>query len=292
MYENCKICPRRCGVNREEAVGYCKSLENVRVARVGLHLWEEPCISYGKGSGTIFFSGCNLRCVYCQNHDISNDVKGRDISIDKLCDEMKRLEALGAVNINLVTTTHYSLSVARALEKVKTELSIPVVFNTGSYDLVETLKLFDGLVDIYLPDIKYYSQTYSKKYSSCPDYFEVAISAIKEMHRQTGYASIDENGRMKSGVLVRHLVLPSLYRDSFEILNALAREFVPSKMTVSIMNQYFPTYRASEFPEINRHTTTLEYQKVVNYALKLGFVHGYTQERTSAKEEYVPNFDY
>lgn len=292
MYENCKICPRRCGVNREEAVGYCKSLENVRVARVGLHLWEEPCISYGKGSGTIFFSGCNLRCVYCQNHDISNDVKGRDISIDKLCDEMKRLEALGAVNINLVTPTHYSLSVARALEKVKTELSIPVVFNTGSYDLVETLKLFDGLVDIYLPDIKYYSQTYSKKYSSCPDYFEVAISAIKEMHRQTGYASIDENGRMKSGVLVRHLVLPSLYRDSFEILNALAREFVPSKMTVSIMNQYFPTYRASEFPEINRHTTTLEYQKVVNYALKLGFVHGYTQERTSAKEEYVPNFDY
>lgn len=286
------MCPRRCLRDRTLEKGFCGGDSNIRVARVGLHEWEEPCISYGKGSGTVFFSGCSLKCVFCQNHEISSGLKGRDITSDELADIFLAVRDIGAANLNLVNPTHYSYDIIKALEKVKDSLGIPVVYNTGGYDSVETLKGFSGLVDIYLPDIKYYSSEYSLKYSGAKDYFDVAFSAIEEMFSQVGYAQFDAEGHMKKGVLIRHLVLPTLYRDSMAILDRIAEKYDTQKVYISIMRQYFPTHRAYEFPEISRKLTTLEYEKVVGHAKKLGLVNGYTQEKSSAKEEYVPNFDF
>ncbi len=286
------MCPRECLRDRNYEKGFCGADNNIRIARVGLHLWEEPCISYGKGSGTVFFSGCSLKCVFCQNHEISSGLRGRDVSADELSDIFLRVRDMGAVNLNLVNPTHYSSDIARALDKIKDKLGIPVVYNTGGYDKVETLKKFSGLVDIYLPDVKYYSREYSLKYSGAGDYFDIAIKAVSEMLRQTGYPEFDDDGHMKKGVLVRHLVLPTLYRDSMTILGKLSECFDASKMYISIMRQYFPTHKALDYPEISRKLTTLEYQKVVKCAESLGFTNGYTQEKSSAKEEYVPDFDF
>ena len=288
----CTMCPRKCGRDREKERGICGADKNVRIARVGLHEWEEPCISYGKGSGTVFFSGCSLGCVFCQNHEISGGLSGRDVSPEELCDIFLSVRDMQAVNLNLVNPTHYSLDIARALYKIKEKLGIPVVYNTGGYDSTETLKEFYGLVDIYLPDIKYYSPEYSLKYSGAKDYFAVAEKAVSEMFSQVGYPVFDNEGHMKSGVLIRHLVLPALYRDSMAILDSLANTYDREKLYVSIMRQYFPTYKAFDFPEISRRLTTLEYQKVVNHARSLGIVNGFTQEKSSAKEEYVPKFDF
>jgi len=292
MTEKCTLCPRECKRDRTKEKGFCGANSYVRIARVGLHEWEEPCISYGKGSGTVFFSGCSLRCVFCQNHEISSGLRGRDVTADKLCDIFLSVRDMGAVNLNLVNPTHYSLDIAKALYRVKDKLGIPVVYNTGGYDKVETLKMFDGLCDIYLPDIKYFSPEYSAKYSGAKDYFEVTSRALEEMFRQTGYPSMDKDGHMTGGVLPRHLVLPTLYRDSFKILDYLAYTFDVKKLYVSIMRQYFPTHRAFEFPELSRKLTTLEYDKVISYARKLGIENGYTQEKSSAMEEYVPDFDF
>ena len=292
MTDKCRMCPRKCLRDRNVEKGFCGADSNVRIARVGLHMWEEPCISYGKGSGTVFFSGCSLKCVFCQNHEISAGGKGRDISSKDLPELFMEVKRMGAVNLNLVNPTHYSLDIARALYKVKENLGIPVIFNTGSYDRVETLKELSGLVDIYLPDIKYFSSEYSEKYSGARDYFKVAFSAIEEMFRQTGYPMFDNEGHMVSGVLPRHLVLPTLYRDSMAILDELCAKYDVSKLHISIMRQYFPTHRACEYPELSRKLTTLEYNKVIEYAEKLGIVNGYSQEKSSAKEEYVPDFDF
>lgn len=290
--EKCRMCPRRCGTDRMTGRGFCGADSLVRIARVGLHAWEEPCISYGKGSGTVFFSGCSLKCVYCQNCEISSGLRGRDIESGELSDIFLKIRDMGAVNLNLVNPTHYSWDITLALERVKDELGIPVVYNTGGYDSVETLKLFEGLVDIYLPDIKYRSSEYSLKYSGAADYFEAASKAILEMHRQVGYPTFDRDGHMTRGVLVRHLVLPSLYRDSFGVLDFLAQNFDVSKLYVSIMRQYFPTHKAQEFPELSRKLTTLEYEKVLSYAERLGIVNGFSQEKDSAKQQYVPDFDF
>lgn len=288
----CNVCPRGCGADRKKTCGFCGANDKVRIARVGLHEWEEPCISYGKGSGTVFFSGCSLRCVFCQNYEISSLGKGRDVDPDELADIFLSVRNMGAVNLNLVNPTHYSDAVIKALKKVRDSLGIPVVYNTGGYDSVETLRRFEGLVDIYLPDIKYFSAEYSAKYSGAKDYFEVASRAVSEMCRQVSYPVFDGEGHMKSGVLVRHLVLPSLWRDSCRILDYLADSFDVTRLYLSLMRQYFPAHRAKEFPEIARKLTTLEYDKVVSYAIKLGITCGFTQEKSSAKEEYVPDFDY
>lgn len=288
----CNLCPRKCNVDRITKLGFCKSTNDLRISRVGLHNWEEPCISYGNGSGTMFFAGCNLRCVYCQNYEISAHLKGKDVSVSTLCDELLRLESMGAVNINLVTPTHYANKIAQALEKVKQKLSIPVVYNTSGYESVETLKKLDGLVDIYLTDLKYYSKEISKKYSFCEDYFDVAIKAICEMIRQTGKPSFNNEGGMQKGTLVRHLVLPSLSADSIEVFKALSRNIDVKDAAVSVMCQYFPSHNAQNYKEINRKTTTLEYMKVVDFVRACGFEYGFMQQRDSAKKEYVPIFDY
>ena len=290
--KKCPLCPRHCLIDRTKQIGYCGVGDNIKIARVGLHEWEEPCISYGKGSGTIFFSGCNLRCVYCQNNEISSHLLGTEISVSKLADEMLKLQDMGAVNINFVTPTHYADKIVMALDIVKDSLHIPTVYNCGGYESLDTLKMLDGYIDIYLPDLKYFSPEISKRYSGCGDYFEVAVSAIEEMARQTGKPRFNDEGHMKGGTMVRHLVLPSLYKDGIEAFKNLVNRVDPKQIAVSIMCQYFPTHRAKEFPEINRKTTTLEYMKVVDFVRTLGFCYGFMQERESAKKEYVPVFDY
>lgn len=288
----CDICPRKCGIDRDKSKGFCQSSNIIKVARVGLHMWEEPCICYGKGSGTIFFSGCNMKCVFCQNFEISHNLKGREITESQLEKEIYNLCDMSAVNINFVTPTHYSLQIANVLEKVKPNLKIPVIYNSSGYESVDTLKKLCGLVDIYLPDIKYYAPEVSKKYSSCSDYFDVAKNALCEMIRQTGKPHFDEKGHLLNGVIVRHLVLPTLYSDSINIFENLYETFGNENFLVSLMSQYFPSYKAREFPEINRKVTSLEYKKVVDKIISLGFTNGYIQEKSSATDVYVPNFDY
>ena len=288
----CRACPRKCGVDRTKAIGFCGCGEKTRIARVGLHLWEEPCISYGKGSGTIFFSGCNLRCVFCQNYQISHNRHGKEITIETLAQEILGLQEQGAVNINLVTPSHDTKNIAAVLKMVRKKLHIPVIYNSSGYDSIEALEQLAGLIDIYLPDLKYYSSHLSKRYSGAEDYFCTASHALKEMWRQTGYAVFDQDGHIARGVMVRHLVLPSHTDDSMNVFSYLAREYDPAQMAVSVMSQYFPTHLAPEFPELQRRITAQEYERVVNHIVDLGFSVGFLQERSSAKEEYVPAFDY
>ena len=288
----CTLCPRNCAVDRTKSLGYCGVGDKIKIARVGLHEWEEPCISFGKGSGTIFFSGCNLRCVYCQNNEISSHLHGKETSVSTLGDEMLRLQDMGAVNINFVTPTHYADKIVLALDLVKHKLKIPAVYNCGGYESLDTIKMLNGYIDIYLPDLKYYSPEISGKYSGCRNYFEVAVCAIEEMTRQTGKARFADDGHMLKGTMVRHLVLPSLYKDGIEAFKNLVKYIDPKNVAVSIMCQYFPTHKAENYPEINRKTTTYEYMKVVDFVRTLGFEYGFMQERESAKKEYVPCFDY
>ncbi len=290
--KECVACPRKCGAYREHQVGFCGAGARVKIARVGLHLWEEPCISYGKGSGTIFFSGCNLRCVFCQNYLISQKNQGREISPKTLGEEMLSLQEQGAVNINLVTPSHYTEVIEEVLKKIKPKLSIPVIYNSSGYDSVESLQKLEGLIDIYLPDLKYFSSELSQKYSGAEDYFSVAQKALAEMFRQCGYYCEDRAGHMTHGVLVRHMVLPGWYRDSIQMLDWIFQNYETERMAISLMSQYFPTYRAEDFPELNRKLTSFEYKKVVEHAQKLGFVLGFTQKRESASQNYVPDFSY
>lgn len=287
----CNICPRACGVEREQHSGFCKSPENAAVSRVSLHMWEEPPVSGERGSGTIFFSGCNLRCVFCQNKAISrgdNDAKTYDA--DSLADLMLRVEEMGAHNINLVTPTHFVTTISMALEKIKSKLSIPVVYNSSGYELVSSLKMLDGLVNVYLPDFKYASDELAKKYSAAPDYPEIAKSVLTEMYRQVGAVSFDSCGMIKTGVIVRHLVLPSHRKDSIAVLDALA-ELLPIKdIRLSLMSQYTPEFAIdSEFKELHRRVTSFEYNCVLDHALQLGF-EGYFQHRSSASASYTPDF--
>lgn len=289
-YAACRLCPRACGVNRYEETGFCGAGSVPRAARAALHKWEEPCLVGNTGAGAIFFSNCNLKCVFCQNHDISSGGFGADISTERIGEMMLELQEQGAACIEFITATHYIPSVAGAVRKVRDRLKIPTVFNCGGYESPEALKQLEGCMDIYLPDIKYFDDAAAVRYSAAPRYFMHAVRGLKEMLRQTGRPERDENGMLKKGVLVRHMVMPGMRKDSLRILDELAASVGTESILISLMSQYTPFFRAEEFPEINRRITSLEYDSVVRYALGLGF-DGYMQEKSSAKEEYTPPFD-
>ena len=289
----CQSCPRRCGADREAGkVGYCGVGAKVRIARAALHLWEEPIISGTRGSGTIFFSGCNLRCVFCQNREVSHGGKGRELDIRELGEKMLSLQQQGAHNINLVTPSHYVGEIVATLKRVRSKLYIPVVYNCGGYESVEAIDALDGLVDIYMPDIKYFSPALSRDYSGAENYFEVARAALLRMYEQVGRPEMSANGMMTRGVLVRHLVLPGCRKDSIAILDELAQMFAPGDIIVSLMSQYTPEFVPDDCPydNLKRRITSLEYESVVNEMQKLGF-EGFVQSRTSATTAYTPKFE-
>lgn len=289
---SCMLCGRNCGANRNDGLqrGFCNMNNIVRVARASLHMWEEPCISGINGSGTVFFTGCSLKCVYCQNRSIALGNKGYDLSIDELCDTFLELQTKGAHNINLVTPTHYVPQIIFALSEAKRKgLSIPIVYNTGSYENLETLKMLDGYVDIYMPDIKYMDSNISQRYSNAKDYFEVASRAVAEMVRQVGECTF-EDGLMKRGVLVRHMILPGHTKDSKKIIRYLCDTYC-DKIFVSIMSQYTPQPNMEQYPEINRCITTREYNKVVDYAIELGINNAFIQDGKVSNESFIPDFD-
>lgn len=290
--KECRLCPRECKIDRTAGKkGYCGTAAELKAARAALHMWEEPCISGEEGSGTVFFSGCPLHCIYCQNHDISDGRAGKEITVERLSEVFLELQKKGANNINLVTPTQYVLSIRQALIKAKKNgLSIPVVYNCGGYEKPETLRLLDGLVDIYLPDFKYMSEELSLKYSGTKDYAHFAKLSLEEMVRQTGEAVFDEEGRMKRGVIVRHLVLPEQTEDSKRVLSYLYKTY-GDEIFISIMNQYTPTGAEKKYPELNRALTEEEYDEVVDYALSLGVENGFIQEGGTSEESFIPQFD-
>lgn len=285
----CTLCPRNCGAERNENTGkgFCRLPEPVRVARIAPHMWEEPCISGTKGSGAVFFSGCTMSCVFCQNYEISAENKGKTITAGQLAEEFRRLEAMGVHNLNLVSATPYVPQILRAFEIYKPK--IPVVYNCGGYEKTETVKMLEGAVDIWLPDFKYSDNNLAEKYSYAPRYVETAAHAIKEMLRQSGEAEFDEDGIIKKGTIIRHLVLPNYTKNSLGVLEIIKNE-LPGAL-VSLMGQYIPLGRAGEFDKLNRKITSREYKKVSDRLFDLG-LDGYVQDLSSASEEYVPSWDY
>lgn len=281
----CTLCPRRCGVQRSEKTGFCAMPEGLRIARAALHFWEEPVISGTQGSGTVFFSGCNLRCVYCQNHDISAGGFGKEISAERLREIFEELIAQGAHNINLVTPTHFVPWILPALEP---KLPVPVVYNCGGYESIDTLRLLEGKVDIWLPDLKYADGELAGRLSGAKDYFPVATAAIEEMYRQAG-DFVMENGLLRRGVVIRHLVLPGQLENTKRCIDWVARTFAPGQVLFSLMAQYTPQPNAEGV--FRRHVTSGEYRAAVEYMENCGIADGFTQLRTSAKEEYTPPFD-
>lgn len=282
----CSICPRHCNVDRSVNLGFCQSPDNFRVARAALHFWEEPCISGKEGSGTVFFSGCNLKCVFCQNNEISAENKGVEISDDKLISIFENLISQGANNINLVNPTHYAKRLAKVLSRWKSP--VPIVYNSSGYEEVETLKMLDGLIDIYLPDLKYIRAEKAMRYSKAADYFEKASAALLEMRRQV--EDKFDGDIMKSGMIIRHLILPQNTNSSIAVLDFIKSNF-PNTF-VSLMAQYTPCGDLSDFPEINRKITKREYEKVVNYAFDNSFDKLFIQELSSADKSFIPKFDF
>ncbi len=284
----CNSCPRKCNIDRMEKIGVCGVPSEYKIARAALHFWEEPCISGDRGSGTVFFSGCSLKCVYCQNYEISKDCKGKIIPEERLIEIFKELEGQGAHNINLVNPTHYSLQLFETLKKYKS--TVPVVWNTGGYDLAETLKKGEGLVDVYLTDIKYVSAKVSKKYSGAEDYFSVASEAVLEMQRQVGGNAFDDNGIMQKGLIIRHLVLPGNVSQAMGVMDWVKAN-LPEDTVISLMSQYTPCGKASEYPTINRRLSEREYDIVLNHAEKLGLENVFIQELDSSTTDFIPPFD-
>ncbi len=285
----CSSCPRKCNADRQSADGFCGTGELPVVAKAFLHPWEEPCISGSRGSGTVFFSGCNLKCVYCQNYRISHENFGSEISIEKLSEIFQKLQEKGSHNINLVTPSHFVRQISLALKLAGT-LEIPVVYNSNGYDSLDSLTMMEGMVNVYLPDLKYFSSGVSLKYSGAEDYFETASKALPEMYRQTGPAIFDEDGIMKRGMIIRHLILPGHSGESVKLLEWINAN-MPEDIHLSLMSQYTPYHKACMHPELNRRITAWEYEKVLGKFYKLGFKNGYVQERESASEEYIPDFN-
>lgn len=296
LMQDCALCPRACHVNRLSGrTGYCGQTSRIYAARAALHFWEEPCISGKEGSGAVFFSGCPLRCVFCQNSVIAEGGVGQPVGVEQLAAVFLRLQGEGANNINLVTPTHFVPQIAAALRMAKRAgLRIPVVYNTGSYERVETIRLLEGLVDIYLPDLKYWSPESAERYSHAPDYFETASEAIAEMVRQAPEAIFEEREDgtvlMKRGVIVRHLMLPGLGMDSRKVLRYL-HETYGNRIYISIMNQYTPMRNFESFPELNRRVGRKAYERLVDFAIRIGIENGFIQEGGTAEESFVPLWD-
>ena len=287
----CNICPRNCNIDRSVSAGFCGMTDTVKISRAALHMWEEPCISGEKGSGTVFFSGCNMKCVFCQNKYISTGGFGKEITIEKLSDIFLSLQEKGALNINLVTPTHYTLQIIEAVKLAKRKgLNLPIVYNTSSYENVETIKLLSDTVDIWLPDFKYTDNSAAWRYSKAPDYVEKAKAAIEEMVRQQPECIFDEDGIIQKGGLVRHLVLPGQVQAAKDALKYLYGKYGDS-IFVSIMSQYTPCTDLSDYPEINRKITPEEYDDVVDFAVDIGLENGFLQEGESASESFIPTFD-
>ena len=291
MLNSCNLCPRNCHVNRNNnEIGYCGASNQMVIAKAYLHMWEEPCISGSVGSGTIFFSYCNLRCIFCQNYDISTLHKGSVVSVNRLKEICLELQEKGALNINLVTPTHYVPLIVEALKLAKKEgLIIPIIYNTSSYENISTIKLLEGIVDVYLPDLKYYDDIYGIKYSNCNNYFKYASRAIEEMYKQVGKCVFDNNGIIKKGVIVRHLMLPDNIEDSKNIINYLYNKN-KDNIYISIMNQYTPLRRL-EYENLNRKINDTEYDELINYAYDLGIRNAYIQEGETQKESFIPDFN-
>jgi putative pyruvate formate lyase activating enzyme len=285
----CNLCPRKCNIDRCVSVGACGMDEKITVAKVMVHNWEEPPISGTKGSGAIFFSGCNLKCVYCQNREISHEKYGYEMTVEQLASKMLELQNMGVHNINLVTPTHYSDKIRDAIDLIKDRLHIPIIYNTSGYELDTEIQKMAGYVDIFLTDIKYYDSEISKKYSCATDYYENAKKSLASMLKIAPECIFDENGIMQRGVIIRHLVLPTLRKDSIKILEDVSMNFDISKVKLSLMCQYTPDFCPDNFKEIKRRVTTFEYNSVVDKALALGY-DGYIQDISSSNKIYTPNF--
>lgn len=291
-YQSCSLCPRNCKADRRMTTGFCGCKDTVKAARAALHHWEEPCISGNQGSGTVFFSGCTLGCCFCQNHSISQEHFGKELTVPQLARIFLDLQEKGAHNLNLVTGTQYIPSIMEALDLIKPRLTIPVVYNCGGYESTELIRELEEYVDIWLPDLKYYSSSLSSRYSKAADYFDMASRAIKQMISQTGAPEFDASETlMKKGVIIRHMVLPGAREDSIRLLHWMKEELPQGMYYISLLSQYTPFYRSKDFPEINRRITSYEYNKVLEEAIRLGLTQGFMQEKSSAKEEYTPPFD-
>lgn len=290
-YAKCNLCERKCNINRYEKIGVCGANNKLKVARAALHFWEEPCISGESGSGTIFFSHCNLKCLFCQNKQISTGGYGKEITISRLADICIELQKQGANNINLVTPTHYIPSIIKGIKKAKKKgLNIPIVYNTSSYETLESIKILKGTIDVYLPDLKYNDDSLGKNYSHVDNYFEIATRNIQEMYNQVGKPKFNEQGLMEKGIIVRILLLPNHVADAKKILNYLYKTY-KNNIYISIMNQYTPVQKIDEYEELNRKVTEEEYDKLINYACDLGITNAYIQEGNTQEESFIPDFN-
>lgn len=293
MENICTLCPHKCGVDRSLSIGRCKAGDKVEIGGYSLHKFEEPCISGENGSGTVFFSKCNLNCVFCQNYEISNLGNGKQIEVEELANIFIEQQKNNAENINLVTPTIYTNQIIEALKIAKNKgLEIPVIYNSNGYENVETLKRLEGLIDVYLPDLKYYYDETALKYSKISNYFNIATQAILEMYRQVGAPKLDDRGMIKKGLIIRHLVLPNNIENSKQILKWL-KDNIDENVYISVMTQYFPTYMAKQYPEINRKITKEEYEEIENYIYEIDIKNGYMQDYSEENEEtYVPKWNY
>ncbi|WP_050606256.1 radical SAM protein [Clostridium niameyense] len=289
---NCTLCPRNCSVDRANGqMGFCNSTKNIKISRAALHHWEEPCISGRNGSGAVFFSNCNLQCVFCQNHKISHEGYGKEISIKDLSNIFIKLQREGAHNINLVTPTHYVPEIIEAIKlSKKYGLSIPILYNSNGYENIETIKMLEGYIDIYLPDFKYFNNKYSVKYSSCNNYFEHTSKAIEEMFNQVGTPVFNTEGIMQRGIIIRHLMLPGLLFDSKKVIDYIYSKF-KDDVYISLMNQYTPLNNLSKYPELNKTLNPKHYDSMINYCLELGIKNAFIQESGTSSKKFVPNFD-
>lgn len=292
ILEKCELCPHKCKTNRTlKASPICKATDKVKIALASIHNYEEPCVSGTKGSGTVFFSNCNLNCVYCQNHEISQEGFGREISVEHLADIFVSQQSKGVHNINLVTPTIYAVQIIEAIKIARSKgLTIPIVYNSSGYESVDTLKLLEGYIDVYLPDFKYSNNDIAFKYSRIKNYFDIAKEALTEMYRQVGEPVFDEDGIIQKGMIIRHMILPTNVKNTKIVLDNI-KEMFGTNVCISVMAQYFPTHLANKYEEINRKINKRELRSVEEYMYKLGFENGYIQELGSHEEEYVPIFD-